>query len=802
MASWAIIGAGLLWLAAVLWTRRQALRTGGPSRHLDLLVAGALVVATVAFFWRTVSGDVFQPADGGDLVSFLYPTYRFAATTLARGELPLWNPHLYGGAPFIADIQAGFLYLPNLLLFWLWPDFPYPVMQWMVLGHLLWAGLGMVVLLRTLTWPTHPVTRAAALFGALAFQFSDPFLIHLGNLNLVAVLSWLPWVLAASLRSIHRRSWRWAAVAGLLFGLGNYAGHAQSSYYIGLALGIVALGAHWSGTDAWRPAALGRDAARLLFTGLVALLVSAPILLPALELSAYTARRDFTYQDTIAYSLAPTQLIGAVAPGFFGRGPALHWSLWDRVETPFAGVTTLLLAAAALLLAAPEQRRRLWSWVGLGLFGVLLALGVYAIVHGWLTVLAPGFDQLRAPARALVLWSVGLAVLAALGFDLVLAQAAPAAGETRPTAWETWRRLAAQGGRVWVMVVLPLAYLALLLTQQSDIQFLRASVAALALTLAALVWWGTWATAAGLAAGWWSARAAAAMFIGLLFFDLSAAGAYTDISPVDPTRGFHHPEIFAHLRADPEVFRIDSDTGIQDLWQPDTAALAGLEDVAGIVNPLMLRHWRAQTEATGGRHSAAYDLLNVKYVIVRDGTPLPDKFVLDYDAPGALAVYRNPDVMPRAWIVHAARVVADPDEALTQLRDDEIDPRTTVLLLEHELQNAAPFGAVEPAPPGSAAIVQRSANRITVQTETAAPGYLVLSEVWYPGWQATVNGAPVTLLRANGGLRALPIPAGTATVALRFAPKTWRVGLVAAGVGLLLTVGVAVWEGRRSRARR
>ncbi|MCB0122613.1 MAG: hypothetical protein KDE31_09595, partial [Caldilineaceae bacterium] len=107
------------WLA---WEERHYLRR----RHLaDLLAVLLLLGLMIGFFWRTVSGDVYQPADGGDLVSFLYPTYRFAAAQLQQGILPLWNPTLYAGAPFIGDIQAGFLYVPNLILFWLWPNFDY-----------------------------------------------------------------------------------------------------------------------------------------------------------------------------------------------------------------------------------------------------------------------------------------------------------------------------------------------------------------------------------------------------------------------------------------------------------------------------------------------------------------------------------------------------------------------------------------------------------------------------------------------------------------------------------------------------
>ncbi len=149
MAAGLMPAAGCIWVLSVIILWRRS-RQGGERFDLDVLAGGVLFLLTAGFFWRTITGDVYQPADGGDLVSFLFPTYRFAASRLAQGELPLWNPHLYGGAPFIADIQGGFLYLPNLILFLFNPQFPYAALQWLAIGHLYWAGLGMYVLLRAL----------------------------------------------------------------------------------------------------------------------------------------------------------------------------------------------------------------------------------------------------------------------------------------------------------------------------------------------------------------------------------------------------------------------------------------------------------------------------------------------------------------------------------------------------------------------------------------------------------------------------------------------------------------------------
>jgi hypothetical protein len=918
MNTWIWLGIGVIWLGGMALLARRK-----DERWQDWGAGGLLALFVVAFFWRTIVGDVFQPADGGDLVSFLYPTYRFAAHTLAAGTLPLWNPTLYGGAPFISDIQAGFLYPPNLILFLINPDFPYAWMQWLAIGHLWWAGLGIYVLVRVLGF-----SRPAALLAGTAFALSDPLLIHLGNLNLIAVLAWMGWTLAAYHIALSRRSLRWAGVAAFFFAVANYAGHAQSSYYIGLAVGIytvlwmVAVG-DWR-LENWRleikrlgdwgirrsqggVQSLNRLIAQslLCFFVVAALtfLLSAPILLPSAELVPFTARADFDYQETVGFSLALVPgIVGLLTPGFFGRGPALHWSFWDRVELPYAGVPTLLLAVMALLI--PGDRRRLLPWIGLAFVGFVVALGIYSPVHGWLTQILPGFSQFRAPARAIVLFTLGLSILAAAGMD-VLFQRRDAEVQRRrgsegareggregerdrspipdpqspipdpqspipspqspvPNPQSPIPSFLRWGGLTLLLFVTPLIYAALLFFQEDSTAFLRASLAGLAVALATLSWLGIWLLVTLFSRGQLSARPFAALLIALLLVELSAAGSYTDIAESDPSVGFHHAEIVEFLRgqtavisyqlsvisdgADPAFryqspvpspqspitkwalraipspqspvpspqFRIDTRTGIDDLWQPDTAAIYGLEDVGGIVNPLALRHWEALWNALGGRHTRLYDMLNVRYVIVREDVPLPEKFVLAFDAPGPLAVYENPDAFPRAWLVEDAIFT---DDVLAALQSPEFDPAQTVILGTGDRGLGTGDGAKRPLRdrglgtgdrgsgieevqsliPQSLNLLISSPNEMTASVISPFSAYLVLSEVWYPGWRATVNGEDAPVLRANHALRAVAVPAGESTVRLWFAPSSWRWGLLLWGTTVVALMGMVVVSiGRRA----
>ncbi len=802
----------LLWAGATAWLTYRR-----DERRWDLLSAALLAGMFAAFFGRAISGAVYQPADGGDLVSFLFPIYRFAARTLSQGQLPLWNPHLYGGAPFITDIQAGFLYPPNLLLFLLNPAFDYRWMQLLSIGHLWWAGLGVYALVRALGR-----SRPAALLAGLAFGLCDILFIHLGNLNLVAVLSWSGWILTACHLALTRRSLLWAGVAAALFAIANYAGHAQSSYYLAMTVGIYSLGLlaadYWENLDTGaQRTALRQSLAGLQYPLTVFVLagfLSAPILLPAFEMLPYTQRGAFDYQDTVSYSLAPgPAFIGLLTPGFFGRGPWDYWGSWDRVELPYAGLVTLLLAASAILLHLPERRRRLLPWLVLALSGFVIALGGNTPVHGWLTRILPVYGSFQAPARTIVLWALALSVLAAFGLDALLGDRSTSRQHSQPSLRAMYFSLIHFGAPALLVFAIPLTLVTTRVLSGDPVAIERASMSAQAVLLATAVW-----LAVSLLLVLYRRKRIvggmfAALLLILLLLELTVAGVNIDVSDNDPSRSFAQPEIIAYLQGQAEdngaadrgsahsspvhsglaPFRIDVRTGIYDLWQPNTAALFGLQDVWGIYNPLVLTHWQGLWDNNPGRHTRIYDMYNVRFVIVRDGTPLDDQYTLSYDAPGPLAVYENPDPLPRAWLVPAARVLPDEDAVLAALKQPSFEPMHAVVLAQRHDISSIPATADESglsSMAGPVSVLAYSPNEIVLTAHAERPGYLVLSEVWFPGWLATVNGKPVPVWRTNYTFRALPVPIGDLEIKLWYAPESWRRGLALFGVGFVLLAGL------------
>ncbi|MFZ1627335.1 MAG: hypothetical protein WAV70_00285, partial [Anaerolineae bacterium] len=518
----------------------------------------------------------------------------------------------------------------------------------------------------------------------------------------------------------------------------------------------------------------------------LAFLLAAPVLLPAALHTPFTQRADFSYGQASQFSLSPSQWIGLVVPAFFGRGPQLHWGPWDRVEVGYLGILPLVLALLAVLL---HPDRRAWRWLTLAGVGMVLALGFYSLPHGWLTLL-PGFAQMRAPARFLLLTDLGLAVLAAFGLRGLLSPWDSPAGQAVARVWRLLK-----GATAAVLAIgLPLIYLALLLTQDREqTVFIRVAVAAIGITTLAGLLLATLAIFHARRANWARPATLGALACLLILLDLGSPGATLDSSPKDPTAAYQQPEILAFLRQQPGAWRLDARTDIEQLWQPNTALVAGLEDIWGIVNPLVLadvtRYWEGIGPA--GRSSPLYDFLGAQFVVARKDVTLDwDKFEKVFDSPGELAIFRNRRALPRAIISQEAIVVSDQEAAWQAIHRADFDPARQVVVEGGDALAGRPGAA-------TAATV---ANGLDVQVQTSGPAYLVISQPFYPGWEATDQaGRRLAIRRANFAFQAVAIAADTTAVSLRFRPPAWRWGLALSGVGLVIGLG---WLWRRSSDKR
>ncbi|MBK7781139.1 MAG: hypothetical protein IPJ58_10315 [Ardenticatenia bacterium] len=784
------------------WTRR------------DSLVALALLLLPLL---------VFQPLLGlvgartylaeGDFIDQFMAFAGFAVRELAEGRLPLWNPYAYGGAPFWADIQSAVAYPPNLLLYLaaagIWGRLPLLALELQVLLH-----LGLSAALTYLFARRHLGDRGGALLAALCFGLGG-YLTGYPMLQLAILegVTWLPLLLWAieraadgdaaadggqqSAKSGARRPrpdpWQALALALVIL-----AGHPQTALhvgYVGLAFAL------WrgrrggsSGTDAPPlPAVLGegaggwgrdrgpfprslRPTATYLLSALLALLLSAPGWLPALDFMRRSTRASADYA-MLSGGFPPAELLGALLPGL------THWSplylgllplvlalaamgRWLRAE---AGGDRPLAPAGDGMAAPVEALAPPAIWPILGLAALLLSLGRHAFAFDLFYLLAPGFDLFRGQERAAVAVSFSGAMLA--GWALA-----------------RWRRGDGGIGRAVALGGVAAAGLGALLAAVAAPE-LRAAAGRLSLLgLAAAT------LAGGAATGRLSRRALTAALMLLVLGDLYLATAGVNLQAGAPAE-LNGGAIVAALRESAPQ-RVENDHRLP----PNFGMLHGVEATSG-ASPLKLAHWEALRSGLADQPARWWDLMAVSHVLTwKDRLDLPSERLLSQgNAAEPIYLHRLESAGPQLWWAASAEAVGDNAATLARLRDPDFPVFSRVLL-----HDGAPASDVEAdAPAASAraqgsdvALADRGTGFVSARTQSSAPGWLVFSEVHDPGWRAWLDGAPAPVLRADLALVAVPVPAGEHEVLLRYtAPWVWR-GI---GVGLL---GLALWLGLVVAGRR
>ena len=279
-------------------------------------------------------------------------------------------------------------------------------------------------------------------------------------------------------------------------------------------------------------------------------------------------------------------------------------------------------------------------------------------------------------------------------------------------------------------------------------------------------------------------------------------------------RGFHPFIEPAHVfPTTPELARLREDTGLHRVVAagggllPNAALVYGLQDPRSYdglgVKPYgelldAVFHWGDSFHAALRFESPLFDLLNVRYVLGPAGMSLPADRFTRIDGPGA-SLHRNERALPRAFVADRYRVVTG-NAARRLLRDGGIDYRREVLL-ESELDAAnRPEAALAPATPGVARILRYEDERVDIETEAAGRRLLVLTDAWFPGWTATIDGREVPILRADVAFRAVAVPPGRHLVAFEYRPVSVRAGASISALALAITT-LALLSGLRRRRR-
>ena len=814
---------------------REGARDGRASLILVALLAAAPLLPAL------LSGRTLYYRDVGQ---YYIPNRLLTMSAIHEGHLPLWNPQRGNGQPFLANPNS-FVLRPTTLLF-----LPFPAH--LVHIPMLLSVAALFILTAAGTWALlrdAGLSGGASIVGAAAFSLSGP-VQSLGQLlNHLEGVAFIPLTLWALGRSFTR-GWRpWGVIAGLLFGLVVSAGEPV---WIGVTI-LAALALPAIERPAARRAGLAAGVAFL-----IGLLVASAQLLPLADNVLLSERGSgLKIDEVLKWSLPPQALLGTAIPGFWGdptrSDPAAYWGagLFDSslpwLLSIHLGAPTLLLAALGALASLRTVGGRAAVLAGLG---ALLALGRYTPLYPFLIDWVPGAGSVRYPVKWMILTAWCVAVLAALGFDAITKLEAGGRAARRGSivaaALAALVFVTALGASIGALPGLPAIARVLVSAPAgwTDEILLRGAVPGIAaralLASGALLLLLLLRPREGADPGS-RTRLRAALCVSVLVI-----GAW-GLNPSAPPDVVFAPSPL--LRSMPDA--AGGTLRFFGLPRPPRFAFRNPSpdeaEVAGIPGDSLAwgMRWDGRTlrNATYFRWGlrGAYDRLGDSRLDLLPGSavarrlgeegPLPETIRLlaaasagyflaygDLDDPALREVaslpgessvpvklYRILGAVPRASVVDRALPSASVDEALRKIASGGADPRVEVLLgpegTGEETAPAGSRGAGEESP-GSAMITTDGYCDVGVRVEARRAGWLVLTDTFEPSWRATLDGAPASILRANGMFRAVKVPPGSHDVRFSYLPRSFVIGgtlsLLTLAVSTLLIAG----SGRRGEARR
>jgi hypothetical protein len=700
---------------------------------------------------------------------YFYPMLAVLYGTLGWDAV-LWNPFQGFGIPTLGTLQAGYLYPPHILYRFVPTG---AAMQFLTILHLGLGGWFAVL------WSRSAGTEwAPALVAGVAFSLSYLFGAMYSSCWLETI-AWVPLCMDSIERYVRRGEFRGLPLLALSIAMLFLAGGYQGSVYGLLGAGIYAAFALLHPV-AWRDTL--RVALGLLVAAGLGLALAAPQLLPTYELAQLTER------STQGLSMARRLPFGVMDTSFLGMVEGLVRPP-DRIVPGYIGAVPLALAVVGLL----SRRHRvlasacaLAAWAGLNLMLPRWFLDVLEHI--------PVMSWFRFPQRSVLLLHAAVAILAALGTEILLF-----------TSLADRRRAAGAGGTL-----------------------LLACAAFAWLRFPGELWWVPVTLAAAVALGRALARPAllGAVLVLLTVYDLTGTTRNDLLMPwMDQAR----TELGARtavVRAVAEragldrVFLVGAQFNSR-LWFPKLAALGGASTPFDYepLSPVALGDYisfaaRGHTLAPdrtipftgsptpeeepplltqGRRYMAA---MSVRYYLLPEHADAG--FVQQLIASGLtvvedeqaswprLTLLQDATALPRAYAVYGVACASDASDALAQI--PSLDLRSYALLEGPCTPQPPPEGAAIP----DARIERYAPTRVEIRATLAIPGHLVLTDAFHPDWRVSVDGEPAAIRRTNALARAVALPAGEHLVVFSYDPASFRVGLLVAGLTLALLILVSL----------
>ncbi len=727
-------------------------------------------------FWGPVKNGAMP-----DVTSQIYPWKHLVIELWKNGTVPLWNPYSFSGTPLLANYQSAVL-SPFNILFFLTPHF---IDAWsiLVLFQPLLAGIFMYLFIRVLKR-----SKAGSLVGSISFMFCGFMTVWMGYATLDYAILYLPLSLFCVESYFNLRKTVFLFILSLIIPLSFFSGHFQISiYFLIVTLGYIVYKLYITHDY--------RSGLYVLLYSAFGILLTLPQILPSVELYANAIRsRLFEKTEFIPWSYSPTFL----SPDFFGN-PVTgndwfgHYAEWNS----YIGIVPFLLAFYAII---SKKSRHILFLLILSLLSILLAFNTPLLdfmVRLHIPVLSTS-----AASRIIVLFSFAFAALSAFGYDFLL----------EDIVKNKYKKIFAWiGGFTFVFVLIWLVVRFGKITVHDNLAVTKHNllfstlifIAFSLMVLIVIVLFNKFK----IKNRRFILRIVKVIIITIVAFDmLRFAAKWQAFDPsslvfpqVATTKAFAkisgYHRVMGNFGAEDSVYyHLPITEGYDALYNKRYGEfIASLDD--GKIKDSSRSVVIFPKE--GIFVPKAINLLDIRYLVhkIADGrfpwafpfwTYPNNQFKLIYED-SQYQFYRNTKAFPHAFLVGKYRVVSEPQKIIDTMFNKGFNLRHEVILEKN-------IGKLPKTNknPGNASITDYTANKIKLSVSAKSKSILFLSEVFYPGWTAFVDGRQVNIYRADYTFRAIVVPAGIHKVDFVYNPSSFNFGVYFAFLGIFLISATTV----------
>ena len=780
-------------------------------KSADYLAGLTLFFSSLLFFYDLLNGRYLLTER--DLGPYFIPPRFFWVESIKNGYFPLWDPYQFSGHPFLANPQHAILYPLNTLFFILPFDWAFNVI---IILHFFLGGLFTFLFLRDLE-----VNSTGSLISGLIFMLSGYLLSVHSLLSVLLSSIWIPLIMMFFRRALASPGLRNEILAGIFVTVSFLGGGVEivyANFFVLFFMVIFPPSLFHSPVPGEKPAEsqwwrISRRMRSLFVVSLAFLFLSAIQLIPFLELILNSVRgQGISYQEATIWSFAPKDILLFFLPDAYGYflDVKKYWATQCWLKTLYTGGLPFILGSFFFLFG--KDRKLYFS---LMVFSLFCALGGYNPLYRFLYEYVPFFNGIRYPVKFLYLFILSLSIISGLGFQRLIEFSREAANKRCKTLLIAFALISGflllglTLGHQEVERVLKLRGIDFPDFNLLPVNLHHAQRFLFYLTLFFLllrvgqeVKWKGWVKV---------------LFVFFLTADLFGnMGFYGKEKTSDY---FQKTKIMEMISSDKGHFRtfstaktISMDTQIliagasnlnilKEKHLPSLNLLYGVHSIWGIGVVRLKRVDDLYYAMTGTPSISAtnlMDLYGVKYVI--SVTPIEEdpRFELIYSRleglqgrredllkENTIKLYRNHNYLPRAWLVNDFRVL-DSNSILPTMITQEFHPDREALLEEDPKWGKESFPS---ALPNKLEFIHESNNRLQLFIQANENSLLVLSDTYFPGWKAFLDGRKTKIYRANYTFRAIPLNAGTHRVEFVYDPLSFKLG---AGVTFLGIIGCLI----------